>query len=90
MRYREIIEAERDVAAQIASQRARVSDAFAALKSKEASAAESRARAQKLPFGDERNRRLQAASRREADARRQYNDTRMAADAKATDLMRRS
>jgi hypothetical protein len=87
MRYWEIIETENDPASQIANQQARITSAFGALQSKQAGTADSRASAQKLPLGPERTRRLQAASRREADARRAYNDTRMAAEEKARDLM---
>lgn len=87
MRYHEIIEADRDLAGQITAQRARVADAFAALKSKEASAADKRVAAQRLPVGPERARRLQAASRREADARREYNNKRTAANDRAADEM---
>jgi len=87
MRYHEIVEAGEQVSTQIANQRTRITNSFGTLQSKEASAADARAAAQKLPFGPERNRRLQNASRREADARRNYNDTRRAANDKISDLM---
>ncbi|PIB93106.1 hypothetical protein [Caulobacter sp. FWC2] len=87
MRYRELIETGGELTTKIGHQRERVTSASAVLASKEASAKDARVAAQKLPLGSERSRRLQAAGRREADARRAYNDTRNTANDRIRDLM---
>jgi len=87
MRYRELIEDNGGRSMKIADQRKRITSASAALASSEASANDALAKAQKLPMGDERNQRIQAASRRQSDARRTYNDTRTAANERIRDLM---
>ena len=87
MRYRELIEGGDDRSTKIANQRKRISSASAALASKEASATASLAAAQKLPLGADRTQRIQAANRKQTDARRSYNDTRTAANDRIRDLM---
>jgi hypothetical protein len=87
VRYRELIETDNDLTTKMGNQRTRINTASAVLASKEASATDARATAQKLPFGSDRSRRLQAADRREADARRTYNNTRNAANDRIRDLM---
>ena len=87
MRYRELVEGGDDRFTKIANQRKRISSASAALASKEASATASLVAAQKLPLSSDRSQRIQAANRKQADARRSYNGTRTAANDRIRDLM---
>lgn len=73
MRYREIVET--GAAAEVWKQTARTADALRTLRSKQAKVKDARASARALPPGEERSRRLQAADRKDADARRVYGDT---------------
>ncbi|WP_374577799.1 hypothetical protein [Phenylobacterium sp.] len=68
MRYREIVEA--GAAAEVWKQTERTADALRTLRSKQAKVADLKASARALPAGQERSRRLQAADRKDADARR--------------------
>lgn len=72
MRYREIVEA--GAAAEVWKQTERSMDALRTLRSKQAKVADAKASARALPAGQERSRRLQAADRKDADARRVYGD----------------
>jgi hypothetical protein len=85
MRYREIVES--GAGAQIWKQTERTMDALRTLRSKQAKVVDARASARALPAGQERSRRLQAADRKDADARRVYGDTLNKANDRARDAM---
>lgn len=85
MRYREIIES--GAAAEVWKQTERTADALRTLRSKQAKVADARASARALPASQERSRRLQAADRKDADARRVYGDTLSRANDRAREAM---
>ncbi|HEY4030459.1 MAG TPA: hypothetical protein VGM25_08965 [Caulobacteraceae bacterium] len=85
MRYWEIIEGRTNSGARAANdvwkQTQRTADALRVLRAKQAKAAADRVAAQGMPGGRTRSDRLRAADRREADARRVYDDARNKANA---------
>jgi hypothetical protein len=85
MRLREITGAA--AAAQVWKQNQRSADALRTLRSKEEKVADTKASALAQPPGKERSRRLQAADRKDADARRVYGDTRSKANDRSRDAM---
>lgn len=85
MRFREIVES--GAAAEIWKQNQRAADALRTLRSKQEKVADTKASARTLPAGQERTRRLQAADRKDADARRVYGDTLNKANDRARDAM---
>ena len=80
MRYWEIIEGSvgsgTGEAKEVWNQSRRTADALRALRAKQAQAAADRIAAQGMPAGKVRSDRLRAADRREADARRVYDNAR--------------
>jgi hypothetical protein len=86
VRYSEIVEAS-GTAAEIWKQNQRTADALRTLRSKQGKVADAKASAGALPAGQERSRRLQAADRKDADARRVYGDTLNKANDRARDAM---
>ena len=87
MRYMEIIEASRAnarTAQEVWKQNRKSAEALRRLRSTQADLADAKASARALPAGPERVRRLQAASRKDAEARRLYNSSL----SKATDRTR--
>jgi hypothetical protein len=88
MRYREIIEATTP-AQDVWNQTQKSHEALRKLRSRQADAADALAAARSLPHGPERGRRITAAARHEADARRSYGaDLTKANDARARALQR--
>jgi hypothetical protein len=85
MRYREIVEA--GAAAEVWKQTERTADALRTLRSKQAKVADAKASARALPAGQERTRRLQAADRNDADARRVYGGALNRANERARDAL---
>ncbi|MFM8821199.1 MAG: hypothetical protein ACKOD3_11830 [Phenylobacterium sp.] len=85
MRYREIVEA--DAAAEVWKQTERTADALRTLRSKQAKVADAKASARALPAWQEWSRRLLAADRNDADARRVYGDPLNRADDRAREAM---
>jgi hypothetical protein len=85
MRYREIVET--GAGAQIWKQTERAMDALRTLRSKQAKVSDARASARALPTGQERARRLHAADRNDADARRVYGDAVSRANDRAREAM---
>jgi hypothetical protein len=75
------------VAADVWKQNQRTADALRTLRSKQGKVADTKASALALPAGQERSRRLQAAGRKDADARRVYADTLSKANDRARDAM---
>jgi hypothetical protein len=75
------------VAADVWKQNQRAADALRTLRSKQGKVADAKASAGALPAGQERSRRLQAADRKDADARRIYGDTLSKANDRARDAM---
>lgn len=67
-------------ATEVWKQNQRTADALRTLRSKQEKAADAKASARSLPAGQERSRRLQAADRKDAEARRVYGDTLSKAD----------
>lgn len=89
MRYSEIIEASNASPAQkVWKQNQRSAKALRRLRSKQADIADAKAAARALPAGEERSRRLHAADRKDADARRVYGDTLSAANDAARKALR--
>jgi hypothetical protein len=74
-------------AADVWKQNQRSADALRTLRSKQGKVADAKASALALPAGQERSRRLQAADRKDADARRIYGDTLSKANDRARDAM---
>lgn len=74
-------------AAEVWKQNQRAADALRTLRSKQEKAADTTASARSLPAGQERTRRLQAADRKDADARRVYGDTLSKANDRARDAL---
>lgn len=74
-------------AAEVWKQNQRTADALRTLRSKQEKAADTKASARALPAGQERSRRLQAADRKDADARRIYGDTLSKANDRARDAL---
>ena len=74
-------------AAEVWKQNQRAADALRTLRSKQEKAADAKASARTLPAGQERSRRLQAADRNDADARRVYGDTLSKANDRAREAM---
>lgn len=72
--------------AEVWKQNQRTADALRTLRSKQEKVADAKASARALPAGQERSRRLQAADRNDADARRVYGD----ALSRANDASRRA
>jgi len=90
MRYREIIEGVSNgarTAQTVSKQNQRTADALRKMRSKQDGAADALTRAQKLPIGPERQERINAAQRRDADARHSYSDTLNSANDRARDAM---
>lgn len=85
MRFWEITES--DAAAEVWKQHQRAADALRTLRSKQGRAADAKASAHALPASQERSRRLRAADRKEADARRVYGDTLSNANDRARDAL---
>ena len=85
MRFWEIVES--GTAAEIWKQTKRTSDALRTLRSKQAEVMDAKASARALPAGQERSRRLKAADRRDADARRIYGNAQNAANDRAREAM---
>jgi hypothetical protein len=85
MRFREIVEA--GAAAEVWKQTERAADALRTLRSKQAKVADAKASARALPAGQARSRRLQAADRNDADARRVYGDVLSRANDRAREVM---
>lgn len=85
MRFREIVES--GAAAEVWKQTERSTDALRTLRSKQAKVADAKASARALPVGQERSRRLQAADRNDADARRVYGNTLSKANDRAREAM---
>lgn len=74
-------------ATEVWKQNQRAADALRTLRSKQEKAADAKASARALPAGQERSRRLQAAERKDADARRVYGDTLSKANDRARDAL---
>jgi hypothetical protein len=87
MRYREIIEVDNGGAAEVWKQTERSHEALRKLRSKQQDVADARASARAMPAGQERSRRLRAADRHDADARRVYGDTLNKANDRARNAM---
>jgi hypothetical protein len=90
MRYWEIIEGTSSgakKAQQVWKQTQRTCQALRKLRSKQQDANDAKASARSLPVGAERSRRLNAAGRREAEARRTYGDTLSKANTKISQTM---
>jgi len=85
VRYREIVES--GAAAEVWKQTEKSMDALRTLRSKQAKVADTRASARDLPAGQERSRRLKAADRKDADARRIYGDALSRANDRARDVL---
>ena len=91
MRYFEIIEGDSNRKAKNArdiwKQTQKSHEALRRLRSKQADAQDSKEAAQSLPTGAERTRRLQAADRKDSDARRVYGSAQSAAHDKVTQTL---
>lgn len=74
-------------AAEVWKQNQRSADALRTLRSKQEKAADAKSSARSLPPGQERSRRLKAADRKEAEARRVYGDTLSKANDRARDAL---
>lgn len=85
MRYWEIIEA--STADKVWKQTQKSAEALRKLRSKQEDIQDAKASARALPAGTERTRRLAAADRRDADARRIYGNARASANDRARDAM---
>ena len=86
MRYAEIIETSTgsgSTAQKVWKQNQKSAEALRQLRSKQADVADARASARALPAGQERSRRLHAADRKDADARRVYGDALSSANDRA-------
>lgn len=86
MRYWEIIEAS-NTADKVWKQTQKSAEALRKLRSKQADVRDAKAAVRALPAGAERVRRLAAADRRDADARRIYGNARTSANDRARDAM---
>ena len=84
MRYWEIVESRTDpgagMAREVWKQNQRTTDALRVLRAKQAQAGADRVAAQAMPAGKARSDRLRAADRREASARRVYDEARSKAN----------
>ena len=74
-------------AAEVWKQNQRSADALRTLRSKQEKVADTKASALAEPAGQERSRRLQAAGRKDAEARRVYGDTLSKANDRAREAM---
>lgn len=94
MRYSEIIESGSGRMAKNArdiwKQTQKSHEALRRLRSKQEDVEDSKEAAQTLPAGAERTRRLQAADRKNSDARRVYGSAQTAAHDKINDTLRRT
>jgi len=94
MRYWEIVEGHANAGANAANevwkQNQRIANALRALRARQAKAAADRVAAQGMSAGQARSDRLRAADRREADARRVYDDARNKANEAISKAMARA
>lgn len=90
MRYAEIIEAGAtgsSAAQKVWKQNQKSAEALRRLRSKQADIADAKASARELPASPERARRMKAADRKDADARRTYGATVSSANDRARDAL---
>lgn len=85
MRYAEIIEA--SAAQTVWKQNQKSAEALRRLRSKQADLADAKASSRALPVDHERSRRLRAADRKDADARRIYGQAVSSANDRARDAL---
>jgi len=85
MRYWEI--AESGAAAEVWKQNQKSAEALRKLRTKQQDVLDAKASARALPSGAERTRRMKAADRRDADARRIYGNALNGANDRARDAM---